>query len=52
MRPEPTLTPPTILGQDMYVLNPALGWYIHHAWVWKHNPSEIFSDWNLEVSCP
>lgn len=50
--PDPTLTPPTVLGEDMHVLNPVLGWYIHHAWVWKHNPSGIFSDWNPEVTCP
>ncbi len=50
--PDPTLEPPTVLGEDMHVLNPALGWYIHHAWVWKHNPSGIFSDWNPRVDCP
>jgi hypothetical protein len=50
--PQPELEPPTVLGVDMHVLNPALGWYIHHAWVWKHNPSGIFSDWNPEVTCP
>ena len=49
--PDPTATP-TVLGQDMHVLNPTLGWYIHHAWVWKHNPSGVFSDWNPEVNCP
>ncbi len=36
----------------MHVLNPVLGPYIHHAWVWKRNPSGIFSDWNPEVTCP
>jgi hypothetical protein len=44
--------PPTVLGQEMHILNPALGWYIHHAWVWKHNPSGMFSDWNPDVVCP
>lgn len=43
--------PPTVLGQEMHVLNPALGWYILHAWVWKHNPSGMFQDWNPNVSC-
>ena len=50
--PDPTLEPPTVLGFDMHVLNPALGWYIHHAWIWKHNPAGMFEDWNPEVTCP
>jgi hypothetical protein len=50
--PDPTLDPPTVLGFDMHVLNPALGWYIHHAWVWAHNPAGMFEDWNPEVTCP
>lgn len=43
--------PPTVLGHEMHVLNPALGWYILHAWVWNHNPSGMFQDWNPSVSC-
>jgi hypothetical protein len=43
--------PPTVFGEPMHILNPALGWYIHHAWIWKHNPSGMFSDWNPEVNC-
>jgi len=23
-----------------------------HAWIWKHNPSGLFADWNPTVSCP
>lgn len=44
--------PPSVLGQEMHVLNPALGWYILHAWVWKHNPAGMFEDWNPEAVCP
>jgi hypothetical protein len=22
-----------------------------HVWVWKHNPSGMFADWNPQVSC-
>jgi hypothetical protein len=44
--------PPSVLGQPMHVLNPALGWYILHAWVWSHNPSGMFEDWNPKVVCP
>ena len=44
--------PPTVLGMDMHILVPAVGWYIQHAWVWKHNPAGMFEDWNPEVVCP
>jgi hypothetical protein len=44
--------PPSVLGHEMHVLNPALGWYILHAWVWKRNPAGMFEDWNPEVVCP
>lgn len=43
--------PPQVLGQEMHVLNPVLGWYILHAWVWKPNPSGMFNDWNPNVDC-
>jgi hypothetical protein len=44
--------PPSVLGMDMHILVPAVGWYILHAWVWKPNPSGMFSDWNPDVVCP
>jgi hypothetical protein len=44
--------PPTVLGEELHILNPALGWYIEHAWVWYDNPSGVFADWNPRVSCP
>jgi hypothetical protein len=44
--------PPTVYGIPMHILNPALGWYILHAWVWKHNPAGMFEDWNPNVICP
>ena len=43
---------PVVYGQTLHVLNPVLNWYITHAWIWKHNPSGMFSDWNPEVTCP
>lgn len=43
--------PPTVMGHEMHILNPALGWYVAHAWVWMHNPSGMFSDWNPRVDC-
>jgi hypothetical protein len=42
---------PSVLGTDLRSLNPVLNWYIHHASIWKPNPSGIFSDWNPEVDC-
>ena len=46
--------PPTVFGMPMHILvpPPGPGFYIHHAWIWKHNPSGMFADWNPEVSCP
>lgn len=44
--------PPVVFGQTLHVLNPVLNWYIAHAWIWKHNPSGMFADWNPKVSCP
>jgi hypothetical protein len=42
---------PQLLGQTFH-LNEQLGVYVLHAWIWKHNPSGIFEDWNPNVSCP
>jgi hypothetical protein len=44
--------PPVVFGTTLHVLNPALNWYIAHAWIWTHNPSGMFADWNPEVTCP
>jgi hypothetical protein len=44
-------SPPTALGHTMH-MNPELGAYALHAWVWLHNPDGMFKDWNPNVSCP
>jgi hypothetical protein len=46
--------PPTVLGMDMHILVPPPGpaFYLMHAWIWKHNPSGMFADWNPKVTCP
>jgi hypothetical protein len=46
--------PPTVLGMDMHILVPPPGpaFYLMHAWIWKHNPSGMFADWNPRVTCP
>lgn len=43
--------PPFVMGQELHELNPALGWYVLHAWIWKYNPSGVFADWNPNVDC-
>jgi hypothetical protein len=43
--------PPMVLGQHLH-LNEALGVYVLHAWIWRHNPAGVFEDWNPNVSCP
>lgn len=49
--PGPT-EPPTVLGQEMHILVPAVGFYLTHAWVWKPNPAGMLADWNPNVTCP
>ncbi len=43
---------PVVFGQRLHVINPVLNWYVAHAWIWTHNPSGLFMDWNPNVSCP
>lgn len=50
--PPGVTAPPSVLGMDMRILVPAVGFYTHHVWVWRHNPAGIFADWNPEVTCP
>jgi len=49
-------TTPSLFGQELeavgagnrYGLPP---FYELHVWLWKYNPSGLFSDWNPRVSC-
>lgn len=43
---------PSVLGMEMDILVPAVGFWLKHAWIWKHNPAGMFADWNPEVTCP
>jgi hypothetical protein len=43
--------PPSVLGQEMVILVPAVGWYTRHFWVWSTNPAGIFAHWSPEVTC-
>lgn len=45
-------TAPEILGQQMHIIVPAVGWYTQHAWVWDQNPAGVMADWNPWVTCP
>ena len=50
--PGPSGQPPTVFGREMVILVPAVGFYTLHAWVWGHNPADMFAHWNPEVTCP
>ena len=41
---------PEPFGQTFHLSGAAGGWALH-AWVWKHNPSGTFADFNPDVSC-
>jgi hypothetical protein len=43
--------PPSVLGMPMHILNPVVGFYLMHAWIWQPNPAGMFTDWNPDVSC-
>ncbi len=43
-------TPPTLFGQH-FLPNPTFGVWMHHVWLWKHNPSGMFATWNPRVTC-
>ena len=48
--------PPKLFGKPLkFVPSPNRygipAFYQIHAWIWKHNPSGSFSDWNPTVSC-
>jgi hypothetical protein len=45
-----TADPPTLFGQDFHQ-NFVFGVWALHVWVWRHNPSGLFADWNPQVSC-
>ena len=43
---------PELFGMPMRVLNPVVGFYLMHAWIWQPNPAGMFMDWNPDVTCP
>lgn len=43
-------TPPELFGQTFH-LNPVINAWTLHVWLWQHNPSGMFADFNPKVSC-
>lgn len=44
--------PPRLFGRDFH-RHPVLPLWVMHAWMWKDNPTGMFSDWNPAVRpCP
>ena len=43
-------TPPELFGQKFKQNDTFQLWGLH-AWVWQHNPSGMFADWNPRVTC-
>ena len=50
--PSGVAEPPTVFGNEMHILVPAVGFHTLHAWIWSHNPAGMFAHWNPEVGCP
>lgn len=46
----PTPQPADLFGQQFHA-NTAAGVWALHVWIWRHNPSGMFADWNPNVSC-
>lgn len=42
--------PPELFGQHFHA-NEELGLWALHVWIWRHNPSGLFADWNPNVTC-
>lgn len=42
--------PPTLFGQQFH-LNPEVGAWVLHVWLWQGNRSGLFADWNPAVRC-
>jgi hypothetical protein len=42
--------PPVLFGKQFFQNDVFQLWGLH-AWVWKHNPSGVFANWNPRVTC-
>jgi hypothetical protein len=48
--------PPSLFGQEFHFVEAGNRYglpdfYELHAWIWHHNPSGMFNDWNPRVDC-
>jgi hypothetical protein len=43
--------PPELFGGQKFKQNDTFQLWGLHAWVWEHNPSGVFADWNPRVTC-
>lgn len=43
--------PPVLFGQQFHFNNQRNEWALH-VWIWQHNPSGMFADFNPKLSCP
>lgn len=43
---------PQLFGETFRDGPPNSGTYALHAWIWEHNPTGMFQDFNPSVSCP
>lgn len=41
---------PRLFGREMKPVDAMEEWQLH-VWLWKHNPSGMFADWNPKVTC-
>ena len=48
--PQDTDPAPRFMEQEMY-WNPEFQVWQIHAWIWQHNPSGVFANWNPTVTC-
>jgi len=44
--------PPTVYTQTLHIINPALNWYVAHAWLYSENPAGVWADFSPAVACP
>ncbi len=48
--PPPPAAPPVMLGRKFHYNTRFSVWALH-VWIWRHNPSGLFADYNPNVSC-
>jgi hypothetical protein len=44
--------PPMVYAHALHIINPALNWYVEHAWLYSENPAGVWVDFSPDVMCP